>query len=336
MRCSSCNRNSLMHWGFRLAQLVLAMTLALGLIWGAMHAADVEDSEPTYRPSFDGWQGVEAPELEITFLDGEVVALSELRGKRVVLDFWATWCPPCVEEIPHFNELTAETSADDLLIIGISDEDEETLEAFIADQGVDYPIASMDFLISPYGDVQTVPTTFFIDRNGIIQTVVSGYHDLDDLRALATAPDYAGDVKSPPQSTEINAKDGAGHTRLTHAAMAGDADAVRALIADGADIETGDEDERTPLLYAAKNGHAETVRVLLDNGAETGAQDYYEMDPLFFAARNGRTEVVRLLLEHGADPDTENYDGATPLSAASHQEYEEIVAFLEPALAAGH
>jgi thiol:disulfide interchange protein len=55
---------------------------------------------------FTKWEGVVAPEISITTLDGQTMKLSELKGKRVVLDFWATWCPPCRKEIPHFIQLS--------------------------------------------------------------------------------------------------------------------------------------------------------------------------------------------------------------------------------------
>ncbi len=179
-----------------------------------------------------------------------------------MLDFWATWCPPCLEEIPHFNDLAGESFEDDLIIIGISAEDEDTLKTFVEEEGVVYPIASMDLLISPYGDVTALPTTFFIDRNGVIQTVLSGYHELEQLRASAHAEDYAEEVKSPPSSTQVNAKDGAGHTRLAHAAMEGETEAVEALIADGADSDTRNLDGATPRTAARQRRHDDVVALL--------------------------------------------------------------------------
>lgn len=144
------------------------------------------------------WKGVAAPELSLTTLDGKTILLSDLKGKRVVLDFWATWCPPCVMEIPHFIQLRSDISEDDLVIIGISEEDAETLKAFAARQRVNYPIVSADSLPAPFDNVMTVPTTFFIDRNGIIQEIAVGYHTLSQLKELATASDYMGPRKSAP------------------------------------------------------------------------------------------------------------------------------------------
>ena len=342
MRCSFCQNEgpdrltatSLIRWCLRLSQVTIGLALTLSLAYFAFAATHEETTEPDYRPSFDGWEGVEAPELEITFLDGRIVKLSELRGRRVVLDFWATWCPPCLEEIPHFNDLAGESFEDDLIIIGISAEDEDTLKTFVEEEGVAYPIASMDFLISPYGDVTGLPTTFFIDRNGVIQTVLSGYHELEQLRASAHAEDYAEEVNSPPSSTQVNAKDGAGHTRLAHAAMEGETEAVEALIADGADLELQDDRERTPLIHATKNAQSSTVLALLKQGADVNVKDDFDMDALFHAARAGDADTVRILLDHGADSDTRNLDGATPMTAARQRRHDDVVALLEPALEA--
>jgi peroxiredoxin len=154
--------------------------------------------------SFAAWQGVAAPDIKVTTLGGQTVQLSELKGKRVVLDFWATWCGPCVKEIPHFIKLRNEVSSDELVIVGISSEDTATLNAFVKKHGVNYLIASADDLPAPYKDVQSIPTTFFIDRNGVIQQVLVGYHEFDDLKRHASAKDFEGDAKPAPSSAGAN------------------------------------------------------------------------------------------------------------------------------------
>jgi peroxiredoxin len=148
--------------------------------------------------AFDEWQGVLAPDFSVTTLDGKTIKLSELKGKRVVLDFWATWCPPCRKEIPHFIKLASEASPDELVIIGISSEDADTLKAFVKKNGINYPIASADDFPSPYKDVTGIPTTFFIDRQGVIQNVLVGYHDFDQLKTHALEADAVGEPKPAP------------------------------------------------------------------------------------------------------------------------------------------
>jgi len=157
--------------------------------------------------TFNQWQGVLAPDFSITTLEGKKTRLGELKGKRVVLDFWATWCPPCRKEIPHFIQLRNETSDDELIIIGISNEDVNTLKSFVKKSGINYPIASADDLPSPYSDVTGIPTTFFIDRQGVIQDVLVGYHDFDLLKAHALAPDTVGTPKSAPDAGKTAPQD---------------------------------------------------------------------------------------------------------------------------------
>jgi len=117
----------------------------------------------------------------------------------VILDFWATWCPPCVKEIPHFVELRKTTSPDELVILGISDESPEILRAFVPKHNINYPIFSASDLPEPFPLVTSFPTTFFIDRNGVIQQVLEGYHDFDILKTNAIGPDY---VSAEPSDTD--------------------------------------------------------------------------------------------------------------------------------------
>ena len=131
------------------------------------------------------WIGKEAPELSVKALDGRDIALSAFRGRPVVVDFWATWCPPCVKEIPHFVALRNEVSESDLAIVGISGEEAATLEKFVKKNGINYPVASASRFEKPYSLVTGIPTTFFIDRNGILTDVAVGYHDLETIRAKA-------------------------------------------------------------------------------------------------------------------------------------------------------
>jgi peroxiredoxin len=146
------------------------------------------------------WQGVKAPDFTVTNLNGQPIRLAELRGKRVVLDFWATWCPPCRKEIPHFIRLAKETDAKDLVIVGISSEDQNTIMEFVKKNGVNYAIAAAPDrdLPSPYKEIRSIPTTFFVDRNGVIQAVFTGYHDYDALKAAALGADFKGAIKPAP------------------------------------------------------------------------------------------------------------------------------------------
>ena len=146
------------------------------------------------------WVGAESPDFTVTTLDGQTFKLSDFRGRRVVVDYWATWCSPCIKEIPHFNKLRSAVPDDDLMMVGISSENESVLKPFLGKHKISYPIASVEDLPSPYSNVFVIPTTFFIDRNGVIQSVLVGYQNYDALKQHATASDYADEPKDAPNA----------------------------------------------------------------------------------------------------------------------------------------
>jgi peroxiredoxin len=192
-----------MAWaGIGLSLLSIMLSLGLGALyfkgfraassgWSELtESAAIESGDPS--GPFADWIGRELPTFTVTSLDGETFTSEDLRGRRVVLDFWATWCPPCKREIPHFIQLSEENPRETLLILGISSEDTETLSAFVAEEGINYPIVSTSDLPAPFDAILSIPTTFFIDREGIIQHVLVGYHDYDHLKRFALATNATG------------------------------------------------------------------------------------------------------------------------------------------------
>jgi thiol-disulfide isomerase/thioredoxin len=124
------------------------------------------------------WVGKPAPELKMVDLDGEIHHISQLKGKKILLDFWASWCPPCKKSIPDLIKL-ASSGNSDLVILGLSDESSEKLTSFSKEAKINYPIvAYQGKLPAPYGQVTGIPTLFIIDSKGIIQDVLVGYHEL--------------------------------------------------------------------------------------------------------------------------------------------------------------
>lgn len=118
----------------------------------------------------DGGDCKPAPDFQLTDLDGKNIKLSDYRGKVVLLNFWADWCPPCKRELPDLIALHRQYQDQGLAIIGIAIQSKEAkLRKLIEEQGIAYPVVIGDDDINRrYGGIRAVPTTFVIDRQGNI------------------------------------------------------------------------------------------------------------------------------------------------------------------------
>lgn len=111
-----------------------------------------------------------APDFVLTDTKGNQIKLSDYRGKVVILDFWATWCPPCRRGIPDLIDLQ-KTYKNKLAVIGISldTDSKKDVVPFIKEYGINYKVAYGDNnVVQKYGNIQSIPTTFIIDQNGKI------------------------------------------------------------------------------------------------------------------------------------------------------------------------
>lgn len=120
-----------------------------------------------------------APDFNLKTLDGKTLQLSALKGKVVLLDFWATWCPPCREEIPHFKELYDQYRGKGLEIIGVALDDggEKDVAPFAQKNQINYPLSvtGAQELGQRYGGIRGIPTTFLVDKQGRIAQKYVGY-----------------------------------------------------------------------------------------------------------------------------------------------------------------
>ncbi|MBD9354906.1 TlpA disulfide reductase family protein [Methylomonas albis] len=137
----------------------------------------------TYTKSF-------APNAVFTTLKGDQLAIAELKGKPILITFWATDCPSCIEEIPDLIALHQQFNGNDLQIIAVAMpyDPPSHVQAFVKERLLPYAVA-LDIdssLIRAFGDVQLTPTTFLIDRQGVIIMHKVGAFDLVFLKALLT------------------------------------------------------------------------------------------------------------------------------------------------------
>ena len=109
-----------------------------------------------------------APDFELQTLDGKNLKLSDLRGKAVLLNFWATYCGPCKVEMPWFVELQKEYGPQGFQIVGVANDDASTADIakFAKEMGINYPILIGKDSVSDSYNVSVLPTTFFLDRDG--------------------------------------------------------------------------------------------------------------------------------------------------------------------------
>jgi peroxiredoxin len=118
--------------------------------------------------------GKPAKDFTVKLLSGETFTLSKQKGKVVLIDFWATWCPPCVKGIPHIKEFYREHKGKGFEVIGISlDSDRKAVDDYIAKEKLEWPIvfsgAAWQDKTARYYNVNLIPSYWLIDRNGILR-----------------------------------------------------------------------------------------------------------------------------------------------------------------------
>lgn len=156
--------------------LVLLSLMILGGAWIWISAVPASATTGGEIPS--PREGFAAPPFSLETLDGEMVSLQDLQGKVVIVNLWATWCPPCRAEMPAFERVYQANADHGLEILAIHttfQDSREAAQAFVQDYGLTFPV-----LLDRNGDVsrnyqlRALPSTFFLDRQGVIRRVVIG------------------------------------------------------------------------------------------------------------------------------------------------------------------
>lgn len=187
--------------------LVVVAIVAAAMLYIGFHMA--RRSGPD-APTILG-HSTPAPDFTLDSLDGKSVKLSDLRGKAVLLNFWATWCGPCKIETPWLVELQNQYGAQGLQVVGVAMDDsgKDEIAKFAKDMGVNYPVLiGKEAVGDAYGGVPALPESFFIGRDGKIVDRIIGLKGRADIensikKALNT---QASAEKASPDRTVLQAQ----------------------------------------------------------------------------------------------------------------------------------
>ncbi|MBY0122834.1 redoxin domain-containing protein [Bacillus sp. S/N-304-OC-R1] len=177
------------------AILILAVAIIVVNLWKPYSVEGNKDlakekEEVTNSKSIPGsdlsqfQEGNPAPNFELTTLEGEIVRLSDYKGKKVMLNFWATWCPPCKAEMPHMQNFYENNKDKGIEILAVNltqiDNGKEAIKTFVKAYGLTFPIPlDENAAIGTQYQAFTIPTTYIIDSNGIISKKIVGPMDED-------------------------------------------------------------------------------------------------------------------------------------------------------------
>ncbi|MDH3224761.1 MAG: TlpA family protein disulfide reductase, partial [Gemmatimonadota bacterium] len=145
------------------------------------------------------------PPFTVESLDGEILSRDALRGKVVLVNFWATWCGPCRVEMPGFQKVYEDLEEEGFVILGLATDREGrgVVQRYVEERGVTYPIAlSSNRLEQDFGGLRGLPMSYLVDRNGVIRHRVFGFFASPTLRmAVGRLLDEDG-VATSAQGTE--------------------------------------------------------------------------------------------------------------------------------------
>ena len=151
----------------RMLKVILPIILTLGLLVTGCSSP----SEPS-----DARIGGRAPDFELNSLDGQTISLSDFKGKPVLLNFWASWCGPCVFEMPFLQEIYDEWSNKGLILLTVNIGDSSAkAKEFLQKHNLSLPVLlDTKKAVARRYNITAIPTTFFIDKDGIIHEKIIG------------------------------------------------------------------------------------------------------------------------------------------------------------------
>lgn len=166
-------------------QFGLLILCLVGLVGCNGHSAS--PPQPTQPAVASGEIGARLPDFSVKDLQGRPLASTDLKGKVVLVDFWATWCQPCKKEMPGYQKLVDRYGSRGFVAIGFKFEtmpDMEDPVQFAKAIGVRYPLAvATDDLKQKFGGIEGLPTTMLYDRNGVLRWKIIGFEYTDNVES---------------------------------------------------------------------------------------------------------------------------------------------------------
>jgi peroxiredoxin len=160
---------------------IILSAVALAFVWGL-----TDLNQKTGSVYAEEAEVKKAPSWSLKGMDGKLVKSEDFKGKVLVVDFWATWCGPCVKEIPGFIELEKKYGKQGFAVVGISmDDSSDPVKKFIKRKKVNYKIVMGDSKVTrDFGGISAIPRTFVIDRKGNIVHDHIGYGSMESFEKV--------------------------------------------------------------------------------------------------------------------------------------------------------
>jgi thiol-disulfide isomerase/thioredoxin len=156
--------------------IVSGIITIAGLAW--IFISDASGLNPNQEDQFAPQVGFQSPPFALETLDGDNFVLSELSGRPVIINFWASWCPPCKSEMPDFQQAANEYSETDLVITAINATKQDSIQNvrnFIEKEEITFSIPlDRSGSVSKFYNVHSLPTTYFIGRDGKVMNILIG------------------------------------------------------------------------------------------------------------------------------------------------------------------
>ena len=168
--------------------LIIAAVTGFGL-QRALTSSDTQNLPIILPPNDESVIGKPRPDFELKDIEGETRNMNEWNGKVLLVNFWATWCPPCKKEIPAFMELQDQYGPQGFQVIGLAIDDEESVKDYADTMGMNYPIMAAELtameIARLYGNrVNALPFSAFVDREGKIVLTQPGEISKNDTEKI--------------------------------------------------------------------------------------------------------------------------------------------------------